>query len=231
MRLHIELVAADLLNDIEQIDEHTVVKEGSIAGSIISVKVPSAPSNVVDSDHVNVVDNTTYDPGKYTADVLFLGQVTSTPSDSDIESGNTAFYAKDDGNLYKKPYGGSEEQVGGAGGGASGRVLDVDLPSTTLGDGENIYVGNVFTAPAGASLEIYQVGVSDDTGSTYTNLALEVYDLDASSVLYSTNTDYNYAEPISTVDVGGTKIVVRVKNSTGSTHTVGANFRAEISVS
>lgn len=48
-----------------------------------------------------------------TTEDVYLGQVSSTPTDSEIGTGNTAFYAKDDGSLYKKPYGGTESQVGG----------------------------------------------------------------------------------------------------------------------
>lgn len=45
---------------------------------------------------------------------VWLGKRSSTPSDSEIPSGSVAFYAKDDDNVYKKPDGGSESQVGGA---------------------------------------------------------------------------------------------------------------------
>lgn len=56
-----------------------------------------------------------------TTDNVWLGQVSSTPTDADIGSGNTAFYAKTDENVYKKPHGGTESQVGA--GGATTKVI------------------------------------------------------------------------------------------------------------
>lgn len=43
---------------------------------------------------------------------LWLGQRSSAPADSDIPAGATAFYTKSNGNLFKKPKGGSETQLG-----------------------------------------------------------------------------------------------------------------------
>lgn len=57
--------------------------------------------------------------GVIETDHIFLGVVSSTPSDSEIGAGNIALYFKDDNVLYKKPYGESESGVGGDGGGGS----------------------------------------------------------------------------------------------------------------
>jgi len=104
------------------------------------------------------------------------------------------------------------------------RRLNVNLPLTTLGDGEEIMLHHPFTAPAGASLKVVEVGVGDASGDTYPNLTLEVYDVGGASVLYTTNSGYSYGVPISSVDVGGKTIVVRVANATGATYDVGAEF-------
>lgn len=47
---------------------------------------------------------------------VYMGEVSQTPTDDDYSSGQIAFYAKSDGNLYKRPHGGTESQIGGGGG-------------------------------------------------------------------------------------------------------------------
>jgi len=87
-----------------------------------------------------------------TATEVFLGQVDSTPSDSAIGEGNIAVYAKSDGNLYKKPHGGSEAIVGGSGGGTDVSVSEDD---TTV-------------ESAASDINFIGIGVSDDGDGTVT---------------------------------------------------------------
>lgn len=58
---------------------------------------------------------------------IYLGHVTETPTDAEIGEGNVAFYAKSDGALYKRPYGGSESGIGGGGGGDVSNPMQEDL--------------------------------------------------------------------------------------------------------
>lgn len=87
-------------------------------------------SNVTDLDNATEV-NTVPDVGYYGLTVknptgrslvaadepdrsvghLWLGEQTDTPTDSEIGSGNVAFYAKNDGLLYTRPHGGTESLV------------------------------------------------------------------------------------------------------------------------
>lgn len=73
--------------------------------------------------------------GSATLTRTYLDHVDYTPNDSEIGSGNVAFYAKSDDVLYKRPYGGTEEQVG-SGGALSDSGNDTDggddyqLPTT-----------------------------------------------------------------------------------------------------
>lgn len=77
---------------------------------------------------------------------VWLGQQSGAPSDSDIGEGNTALYSKTDGELYKKPYGGSESQVTGAGAGTGVDAEDdgsaVVSGATALNFGSNLSVSD-----------------------------------------------------------------------------------------
>lgn len=59
-------------------------------------------------------------------ELVDLGERSTTPADAEIGTGNVALYSKTDGNLYTKPYGGSESQVGGGSGALSDSGTDND---------------------------------------------------------------------------------------------------------
>lgn len=101
------------------------------------------------------------------------------------------------------------------------RYINMSLPLTSLGDGEEIYLHAPFTAPSGATLKIVECGVAKSDGSTDSDLTIEVYDLGNTTVLESRNSDYEYGEPLTSVDVGGKTIVVRIANATGGVLDVG----------
>jgi hypothetical protein len=56
----------------------------------------------------------------------FLGEQSDTPADSDYGANEVAVYVKDDGNLYIRPNGGSEQQVSGVGGAGPWSDLGTD---------------------------------------------------------------------------------------------------------
>ncbi len=111
---------------------------------------------------------------------VWLGQQSDAPTDSEIGSGNVALYAKDDGNLYKKPYGGSESQIGG-----SGSSIFAD------GDGDGIYEQS--TGSGISSKHVYNASDLDTsrlaTGSTITPNVVENQSLSGST----TTTVLNYS--------------------------------------
>jgi hypothetical protein len=56
----------------------------------------------------------------------FMGEQSDTPADSDYGANEVAVYVKDDGNLYIRPNGGSEQQVSGVGGAGPWTNLGTD---------------------------------------------------------------------------------------------------------
>jgi hypothetical protein len=87
---------------------NTITVDQDVA--ISDIATDTLPSNLDAQGHdINNV-------GSLSTDDVYLGQVDSTPTDSEIGDGNTAFYAKTDGNLYKRPYAGTESQISGGSG-------------------------------------------------------------------------------------------------------------------
>ena len=84
-----------------------------------------------DSDIINALTNALIDPSEVKTQSIFFGQLSSAPSDTDIGSGNIALYFKEDGILYKRPYGGSEARIR--------KVEDTDTRVDVLEDGSPLY--------------------------------------------------------------------------------------------
>jgi len=87
-----------------------------------------------DSDIVNALTNAVIDPSEVETQSIFFGQVSSTPSDTNIGTGNIALYFKGDGILYKRPYGGSEDRVERTNGWKNAQVLQTSSDVVTSGD-------------------------------------------------------------------------------------------------
>lgn len=95
--------------DVTNLDEATEVNTVPDVGFFgLTVENPTKRSLVAEDE-----------PDRSVAHIWF-GQQSDTPTDSEIGSGNTALYAKDDGLLYTRPHGGTESQVGSGGGGSPG---------------------------------------------------------------------------------------------------------------
>lgn len=130
----------------------------------------------------------------------FMGTRSSTPSDDDYAGDEVALYFKTDDNLYKRPNGGSESQVGGGGGSSVWSDLGTDtdggdnygLPNAAdnvdlQGDGRVQNADLVSTAERSIS-KLGGRGISNSTQSishkTVTTMELDAVDqMDDSSVL------------------------------------------------
>lgn len=123
---------------------------------------------------------------------VWLGERSSAPADADIPAGAVAFYAKDDDNIYKKPKGGSEAQVGGGGTGATeDSVFPIYNEDTTLDvsgnvtsatgvafndDGTKLYVVD----GSGATIESFTLSTAYDVSSGSHTNSLDVSGQDGS---------------------------------------------------
>lgn len=62
---------------------------------------------------------------------VYMDERSDTPTDDEQADGQTALYAKADGNVYKRPHGGEESEIGSGGGGGGlqppGSSTDPDL--------------------------------------------------------------------------------------------------------
>lgn len=125
---------------------------------------------------------------------------------------------------------GSVVSLGGGGGATYPRQINADTPPINLLDGSAFRISHPFSVPAGGTIEAFEAGVADETGSTYTNLTVELYNISTGAVEYSTNSEYAYGEPLSSVSVGGDTVVVRINNQTGSDRSVTGSLDANLVV-
>lgn len=150
-----------------------------------------------------------------TTERVFLGTLSSAPTDSDYESGQVALYFKNDNNLYKRPHGGTESQVGGGGGGYD---LSVDEGDVALGAGETYVVTRIAAADHDTTtLEVKMAGVSDSSFAVPAGLEIRIYDETNTTELFSSTATFEKGDPLASVSVGSADIVIELNNGTANT--------------
>jgi hypothetical protein len=95
------------------------------------------------------------------------------------------------------------------------RTRQATIPLTEIAD-TNTAVGLRKQVPSGKTLEILEIGVSDDTGSAPSGLTIEVYDHTNSTAIVSQNILHAEGSPIAS-KAGAIDVSVRVANGTGGT--------------
>lgn len=142
---------------------------------------------------------------------VFFGTLSSAPSDSEYESGQVALYFKTDDNLYKRPHGGTESQVGGGGSGETTRT------ENTLADAGKAQLLDVAQTAA-------KVTVIDETNDELSEWFLRGTNNDA-QLLFDSNSHFtNVEDNDTTVNIywDATNTQYEVNNETGGQITVAA---------
>ncbi|MGQ5517306.1 right-handed parallel beta-helix repeat-containing protein [Halococcus saccharolyticus] len=99
-----------------------VIERGDRTDPLPAGSNPNDHTNpTYDSDEDGTIDAPIDSPSVHAGE-LFIGHRSSEVPDSEIDTGETVFYVRDDGILYKKQSGGTETQVGGSGSGTDSRV-------------------------------------------------------------------------------------------------------------
>lgn len=194
--------------------------------------------------------------GTVQKDTAFMGQLSSTPPSSDIPADSTALYTKTDGNLYKKPSGGSEvsvsrseEEVQDIIGGILGNGLNYDDANNEITADVGVsasdkqattthpipmseladtdWVDYPIRVPSGKTVNVWKWGGRTDTQSTPSGLVVGLYNYDTESYVGSANTAYATGSPLVSHD-GAADLALRLENSSGGTVNAGADFSVTI---
>lgn len=154
--------------------------------------VPSTQTDEIDTNHV------------------WLGQQSDAPTDAEIGTGNVAVYAKTDENIYKRPYNGTETQVGGG-----DTYRTVSPLGSELQSGFALSIG--VPVPASTTLDVISWGVRVSDGTTPTGLLAQLTQIDG-TVIAEQNTSFNDSVSASVTNSGSAPVWyrLRIKNETGT---------------
>lgn len=145
---------------------------------------------------------------------VWLGGQNDAPTDAEIGSGNVAVYARNDNNLYMRPYGGTEQEVGAG----AGENYEAAVPlASELSDGGALAMG--VPLPDGKTLDIISWGVRTSANTTPSGLTIQLTEPD-DSIITEENTAYSEPSASATNTSGAVKWYrFRISNTTGTNYT------------
>lgn len=101
-------------------------------------------------------------------------------------------------------------------GGGGGMDISVSQSRISLADGETLVLHR-FTAPTDTTLEVNSAGVSDSSGSVPSGLEIEVYNNTDGATEHSTTATFENGSPLTSTNIGGDDVEIRLVNGTGGT--------------
>lgn len=144
------------------------------------------------------------------AEEVFHTDISSTPTDSEYASGETAIYTSA-GKVFKRAYGGSETQLGSTG---AVETIRYEPGHTLWTDGLTDVEVKRIVPPSGTAAHISAIAFRQKGGGSSANVSVDIYDAGAASELVQVT--LGSADRTGYTAGTDNTVLLRISNSSGS---------------